>query len=214
MTHDDQDTLDQLLAQDTEQVTTRAWWQWLAIGAMATAFLCAAVAVIGWGFRPEVHTVVTLVHVTEDGIPQDRGTVAMAQYTPADWQWITMLRQWVLDLRWRGLDVRQTHLAWERLKWHSCGEAIEQLQRYFAADEPFEHIGIRKREVLNIMVTKGDIDGLWTVLWKEVYVQGAQPPVETQQSVSFAVARRKVTKEMGQINGFGLCVKKIGGLTL
>ena len=212
MTHDDQDTLDRILAQDVEQVTTDTWWQWLALGALATALLCAVVAGVVIVSRPEIQTVVKLVHVTSDGGAEDRGTVALAQYTPADWQWIAMLRQWVLDLRWRGLDVRQSHLAWERLKWHSCGEAIDQLQRYYAVDEPFEHIGVRKREILNIVVTKGDIDGLWTVLWKEVYVQGAQPPVETQQSVSFAVARRKVTKEMGQINGFGLCVKKLGGL--
>ena len=123
----DQDTLDRLLAQDTEQVRQGAWWQWLALGAMATALLCATVAVIGWVSRPDVHALVKLVHVTSDGVAEDRGTVAMAQYTPADWQWIGMLRQWVLALRWRGLDVRQTHLSWDWLKAHTCGEAVDQL---------------------------------------------------------------------------------------
>ena len=210
----DQDTLDQLLAQDVDHVATGAWWQWLALGAMATAVLCATLAVMGWVMRPDVQTVVKLIHVTSDGVAEDRGTVALSEYTPADGQWIGLLRQWVLALRWRGLDVRQSHLAWDWLRWHSCGEAVEQLQRYYHVEEPFEHMGMRKREILNITVTKGDIDGLWTVLWKEMYVHGAQLPVETQQSVSFAVARRKVTKEIAQANGFGLCVKKFGGLNL
>ena len=163
-----------------------------------------------------MQTVVKLVHVTSDGVAEDRGTVAMAQYTPADWQWISMLRQWVLDLRWQGLDLLQTQHAWERLKWHTCGEAVEQVQRYFALMEPFDHIGARKREVRDIIVTKGDMEGLWTVLWQEVLVQGAQQAETTRQSVSFSVARRKVTKEMerAQVNGFGLCVKKVGGLAL
>ena len=186
-THDqDQDTLDRLLAQDTEQVRQGAWWQWLALGAMATALLCATVAVLGWVSRPDVHALVKLVHVTPDGVAEDRGTVAMAQYTPADWQWIGMLRQWVLALRWRGLDVRQTHLSWAWLKAHTCGEAVDQLSRYFSEDEPFEHLGSRKREVRNLMVTKGDIPGLWTVLWEEIYVHGSHPPERKQQSVSFA----------------------------
>jgi type IV secretory pathway TrbF-like protein len=169
---------------------------------------------VGWGVRPEVVPLVKLVHVDSAGVARDVRSVAMAQYTPAEWQWVGMVREWVLMLRWKGLDVRHTQLAWDWLKWHSCGEAVEQLQRYFDVDEPFEHIGIRKREVLDVHVTKGDIEGLWTVLWKEVYVNGAQPPVTTQQSVSFAVARRTVTKDMEQVNGFGLCVKKFGGLTL
>lgn len=214
MTHEDHDTLDEVLGQDMEQATNYTWWRAIAIGGMGTAMLCGTLAVVGWIMRPDVQAFVQLVHVTSDGQVEDRGTVAMAHYTPADWQWIGMLRQWVLALRWRGLDVRHAHLAWDWLKWHSCGEAVEQLQRYFTVEEPFEHIGVRKREVLNIMVTKGDIDGLWTVLWKEVAVHGAQPPVERQQSVSFAVARRKVTAEMHQQNGFGLCVKKFGGLQL
>jgi len=213
---DDQDVLDHFYRGEMAQVTDARWWKWLALGALATALLCGTLAVIGWVLRPDVQTVVKLVHVTEAGVAEDRGTVAMAQYTPAEWQWIALLRQWVLALRWQGLDVRQTQLAWEWLKWHTCGEAVEALQRYYTVMEPFEHVGTRKREVLNIMVTKGDIDGLWTVLWKEITVQGSQQAVESQQSVSFAVARRTVTKEMArsQINPFGLCVKQVGGLTL
>ena len=106
--------------------------------------------------------------------------------------------------------------SWDWLKAHTCGEAVDQLSRYFSEDEPFEHPGSRKREVRNLMVTKGDIPGLWTVLWEEIYVHGTQPPERKQQSVSFAVGRRKVTKEMvrDQSNLFGLCVKKLGGLNL
>lgn len=208
------DALDTLLAQDTERLQDLAWWRRLAIGATGTALLCASLAVAGWWLRPEVVPLVKLVHVDQEGVAREVRTVPMAQYTPADWQWVGMLRDWVLDLRWKGLDIRQTHLAWDRLKWHACGEAVEQLQRYFDVEEPFEHVGVRKREVLDVNVTKGDIDGLWTVLWREVYVDGAKPATHTQQSVSFAVARRTVTKEMEQANGFGLCVKKFGGLKL
>jgi type IV secretory pathway TrbF-like protein len=211
---EDQDTLDALLDQDTDRLADVAWWRRLAIGATASTLLCASLAVMGWGLRPDVVPLVKIVQVDPEGVARAVRTVPMAQYTPADWQWVGMLRQFVLALRWRGLDVRQTHLAWEWLTWHSCGEAVEQLQRYFAVDEPFDHVGTRKREILDVNVTKGDIDGLWTVLWKEIYVQGARPPVTTLQSVSFAVARRTVKQEMEQINGFGLCVKKFGGLKL
>ena len=212
MIHNDHDVLDSILAVDTDQAADKRRWVIVALSAIAATILCITITIIREVSRADVHVVVKLVHVTEDGKVEDRGTVAMADYTPADWQWIGMLRQWVLMLRWRGLDVRQAHLAWEWLKWHSCGEAIEQLQRYYAIEEPFEHIGVRKREVLNIVVTKGDIDGLWTVLWQEVYVDGAQPAKHERQSVSFAVARRKVTRAMEQVNGFGLCVRKLGGL--
>jgi type IV secretory pathway TrbF-like protein len=212
--NDADDTLDKLLAQDTERLNDLTWWQRVACGAIALAILCASLTVIGWWLRPEVVPLVKLVQVDQEGVAREVRTVPMAQYTPADWQWVGLLREWVLKLRWRGLDVRQTHLAWEWLRWHACGEAVEQLQRYFDVEEPFAHTGTRKREILDVNVTKGDIDGLWTVLWKEIYVQGAQPPVTTLQSVSFAVARRHVTKEMGQLNGFGLCVKKFGGLKL
>ena len=208
----DHDVLDRILAIDTEQAADARWWRIVALAAIAATILCATVLIIREVRRGEVQSFVKLVHVTDDGKVEDRGTVAMADYTPADWQWISMLRQWVLMLRWRGLDVRQAHLAWEWLKWHSCGEAVAQLQRYYAIEEPFEHIGVRKREVLNIVVTKGDIDGLWTVLWQEVYVDGAQPAKHERQSVSFAVARKKVTREMQDANGFGLCVRKLGGL--
>lgn len=212
MIHNDHDVLDSILAVDTDQAADKRRWVIVALSAIAATVLCITITIIREVSRADVHVVVKMVHVTEDGKVEDRGTVAMADYTPADWQWISMLRQWVLMLRWRGLDVRQAHLAWEWLKWHSCGEAIEQLQRYYAIEEPFEHIGVRKREVLNIVVTKGDIDGLWTVLWQEVYVDGAQPAKHERQSVSFAVARRKVTRAMEQVNGFGLCVRKLGGL--
>ena len=208
----DHDVLDSILAVDTDQAADKRRWVIVALSAIAATILCITLTIIREVSRADVHVIVKLVHMTDDGTVEDRGTVAMADYTPADWQWIGMLRQWVLMLRWRGLDVRQAHLAWEWLKWHSCGEAVAQLQRYYAIEEPFQDIGVRKREVLNIVVTKGDIDGLWTVLWQEVYVDGAQPAKHERQSVSFAVARKKVTREMEQANGFGLCVKKLGGL--
>jgi type IV secretory pathway TrbF-like protein len=210
----DLDALDAVLAQNMEKLKWLQWVQWMAAGSTAVALVCALLAVWGWFFRPEVVPLVKLVHVDQEGVAREVRTIAMADYTPADWQWVGMLRQWVLDLRWRGLDVRGTHFAWERLRATSCGEAVEQLKRYQTLDEPFKHIGVRTRDVLNINVTKGDIDGLWTVLWDEVSVDGARPKVETHQSVSFAVARRPVTAAMEQINGYGLCVKKFGGLKL
>jgi hypothetical protein len=81
---DEQDTLDLLLAQDVEHVTSGKAWRAVAIGGIVTSLLCAALAVIGWVSRPEVQPFVTLVHVTDEGTAEDRGTVAMARYTPAD----------------------------------------------------------------------------------------------------------------------------------
>ena len=72
------------------------------------------------------------------------------------------------------------------------------LSRYFSEDEPFEHIGSRKREVRNLMVTKGDIPGLWTVLWEEVYVHGSHPPERRQQSVSFCGGAAQGHRRDGQ----------------
>lgn len=208
-------TLDKLLEQDTDQLDTAVWWRRVAVGAIGSTLLCASLAVNGFFFRPDVVPLVQFVHVDADGVARMVGKpIPMSQYTPADWQWVGMLREFVLKLRWRGLDLRQTQLAWEWLRWYSCGEAVGQLQRYFDLEEPYDYIGTRTREILDINVTKGDVAGLWTVLWKEVYTNGSQPSVTTIQSVSFGVARRSVTKEMEQGNGFGLCVKNIGGLAL
>jgi type IV secretory pathway TrbF-like protein len=209
------DTLDVLLSQNTEQIQNARYWQWVALGAVGLALACAGLAYIGWWTRPAVVPMVQHVYVDEQGTATSVGSpIPMAEYTPADWQWVQMLREWVLRLRWRGLDERQMALAWEWLRWHTCGQAVEHLNRYHTVDKPFELIGVKKREVTTINVAKGDLPQVYTVIWTEVLTNGPQAPVTSTQSVSFAVARREVEKAGRQINPFGLCVRAFGGLNL
>jgi type IV secretory pathway TrbF-like protein len=211
------DTLDALLAHETDAITHAGWWRRVAgMSVGSTLVLAGTLAAVLW-LRPAVVPLVQLVHVDEQGAARLVGTpTPMADYTPADWQWITMLRSYVLYLRWRGLDEGQVHLAWDWLKAHTCGMAADQLKRYYDLEQPFEHLGVKKREVRNITVTQGDMAGLYTVLWTEVLTDGVAVPVTTTQSVSFGVARRPVTKELAQAqrNPFGLCVRQWGGLQL
>jgi len=207
--------LDRLIGQRDVRAQELRWWRRGALGALAVAGLCAGLAYLGWYARPEVVPLVQHVFVDAQGTAVSVGPpIPMAQYTPQDWQWIQMVREYVVRLRWRGLDEGQLIQAWQWLELHTCGQAEEQLRRYKDVEKPFEKIGLKRREISNVNVTKGDMPLMYTVLWTEIYTAGVQLPVTTTQSVTFGVARRAVEPAQRAVNGFGLCVRVIGGLTL
>jgi type IV secretory pathway TrbF-like protein len=201
-------TLDALLEEDTDQ-EKRAWnWQLIAFGAMALAVASMGLAYVGWLTRPEVMPFVQLVQVDDQGRAQMRGEpMAVDTYRPQEGQWVQMLGEWVMRLRWRGVDKPQAQQAWTWLEMHSCGAAREQLSKYFEAEKPLEQLGVKKRQLTLKNILKSDMPHAWTVLWEELEINGPQAPVTTVNSGTFTVGRRKVASTAMRLhNPLGLCV--------
>ena len=201
-------TLDEILAKDTAQ-EKRAWrWQLVAFGTLALACAGMGLAYVGWFTRPEVVPFVQLVQVDDGGKAQRLGDpLRVEDYTPQDAQWSQMLGEWVLRLRWRGIDKPQAQQAWTWLELYSCGTAREQLQRYFEVEKPMEQLGTKKRQVTLKSILKSDMPHAWTVIWEELEIVGPQVPVTTTSTGTFTVGRRKVhNAAMRLSNPLGLCV--------
>jgi type IV secretory pathway TrbF-like protein len=201
-------TLDAILAQDTHQ-EKRAWnWQLIAYGAMVVALGSMGIAYLGWVTRPEVIPFVQLVQVDDEGMAKIRGEpMPLETYTPQDAQWTQMLGEWIMRLRWRGVDKPQAQQAWTWLEMYSCGVAREQLQTYIEVERPMEQLGVKKRQIALKNIVKSDMPHAWTVLWEEMEINGPQAPVTSMNSGTFTVGRRKVASTaMRLLNPFGLCV--------
>jgi len=201
-------TLDALFAQDTNQ-ERRAWqWQLVAGAALVLAVGSMGLAYVGWFTRPEVLPFVQLVQVDEEKKAHMIDTAMRVEaYTPQEGEWRRMLAEWVLYFRWRGIDKPQAQQAWEWLDMFSCGMARTQLEKYVEVEKPMELLGVKKRQIALTNIFRSDMPHAWTVLWNELETTGPYQPIETQNSGTFTVGRRKVTTaSMRMHNPLGLCV--------
>ena len=200
-------TLDAILAQDTDQEQRVRHWQLVAAGCLVLAIASMGLAYVGWFTRPDVIPFVQLVQV------DDRGKALMVgepmrpeAYTVQEAQWRDMLAQWVIRLRWRGIDKPQAQAAWTWLDMYSCGLAREQLAESLVTEKPMEMLGVKKRQIALKNILKSDMPHAFTIIWDEMEVTGPYQPVTRTVSGTFTVGRRKVnTTELALHNPLGLC---------
>ncbi len=183
-------------------------WHWkIAAGCLLLYGGIATGLALWMGLRPRVwHAPVQLVQVNEGKVEPIGPPQELLTYQPSDAQWMEMVTQWVLKRRWKSGDGPVTA---EQINWvamHTCGPAVEDVQRWEKEEKPLE-IGKRRVQVEVTAVTKPDAPRAYNVLWKEYVTDQNRAPSEERWAGTFTVSRVKLTTPaMVLHNRLGLCV--------
>ena len=185
-------------------------WQWQRFALALVALLVVLLGVVIWQLleAKKVQAVVQVVQVDDKGAILQMGIPLNAlAYRPPDGLWMDMIGQWVLRLRWRGVDTVLARSEWAWLYRHTCGQARRLLQTLEEHDKPFE-VGKILRTVELKSITKTPVPESYQVLWVETSTEKAQPTVKTQLwTGTFSVGRYRPPSLADTLdNRLGLCV--------
>jgi type IV secretory pathway TrbF-like protein len=153
---------------------------------------------------------VQTVQVDEAGTVQLLGVPKeMMEYTPQDGQWLKMLAEYVIHLRWQSTDLVQMDTVWKPNGWldlYTCGVARQLLKAEY--DEVMAGRAKKVKVSLELSnITKIDIPMAFNAQWDEFRVEGSSTGKKSNKSWTFSVGRRPVDSiHMRKFNPFGLCV--------
>lgn len=143
-------------------------------------------------------------HFQVIGVPQ-----RLADYTPAESQYLDMLRDWIQDVRWRSDDAVLSEAKWRAAEAHTCGEAVALLAQEKA--HRHQETGPKPKVTLSIpQFSRAPVAGLqmWHGTWVETVTEFGKKPVDRPRSGTFSMGRRmpKNAKEY-DANRAGVCVR-------
>lgn len=182
-------------------------WKVMALLGWGMALLSLGVACWLFFTRTAIQAFVQVVQVDDTGkvvplgLPKD-----LLDYAPAEGQYLDMLGEWIVAVRWRGID---STLAQDRWAWayrHTCGEARQRLQYEEETEKPFV-LGKRRVTVQLQSITKTPSPLSYHALWNEVITEATQQPRVERWGATFTVGRLK-PKDQAHVlqNRLGLCV--------
>lgn len=143
-------------------------------------------------------------HFQVIGVPQ-----RLADYTPAESQYLDMLRDWIQDVRWRSDDPILSEAKWRAAEAHTCGDAVALLAQEKAHRQ--QETGPKPKVTLSIpQFSRAPVTGLqmWHGTWVETVTEFGKKPTDRARSGTFSMGRRmpKNAKEY-DANRAGVCVR-------
>lgn len=142
-------------------------------------------------------------HFQVIGVPQ-----RLIDYTPADSQYLDMLRDWIQDVRWRSKDLILSEAKWRAAEAHTCGDAVALLAQ--EKDRRKQETGPKPEISVTIpQFSKAPVAGIqmWHGTWIETVTEFGKKPQEQARSGTFSMGRLlpKNAKEY-DANRAGVCV--------